>query len=302
MDASIRKAAFDWLSSQSELNSGVFSRGQLSRGFEYAGEYIKLVGPKGIFKPKSLDSPLSITTIADGPYDDSIGTDDLLHYRYRGNDPNHPDNVGLRELMRTRKPLIYFHALMPGRYYALWPVYVVGDDPNALTFSVAVDDHNLARLAASESTDRIADDTETSIRRRYITATARQRVHQAAFRERILEAYQEQCTLCRLRHRELLDAAHIIPDLEEGGEPVVPNGLALCTLHHTAYDAFFLSIRPDYVIEIRRDVMEEVDGPVLKHALQGLHGKSIELPRRAAHRPDRERLEVRHQRFLEAGR
>ena len=81
-------------------------------------------------------------------------------------------------------------------------------------------------------------------------------------------------------------------------KPLVTNGLALCKLHHTAFDAFFLSIRPDYVIEIRRDVLEEVDGPVLKHALQGLHGASIQLPRRAAHRPDRERLEVRHQRFL----
>jgi putative restriction endonuclease len=127
-------------------------------------------------------------------------------------------------------------------------------------------------------------------------------VHQAAFRERILEAYKEQCTLCRLRHRELLDAAHIIPDVEVGGEPVVTNGLALGKLHHTAFDAFFLSVRPDYVIEIRRDVLEEIDGPVLKHALQGLHGAAIQLPRRAAHRPDRERLEVRHQRFLEAGR
>ncbi len=280
----------------------MFSREQPLHGFEYAGQPIKFVGPKGIFKPRAIELPLSMTTIADGPYDDSIGADDLLHYRYRGTNPNHPDNVGLRKLIRSREPLIYFHALMPGRYYALWPVYVVGDDPKALTFSVAVDDRNQARLAAGEPTNRIADDTETSIRRRYITATTRQRVHQAAFRERILEAYKEQCTLCRLRHRELLDVAHIIPDLEDGGEPLVTNGLALCKLHHTAFDAFFLSIRPEYVIEIRRDVLEEVDGPVLKHALQGLHGASIELPRRAAHRPDRERLEVRHQRFLEAGR
>lgn len=49
-------------------------------------------------------------------------------------------------------------------------------------------------------------------------------------------------------------------------------------------------------------MLEEVDGPVLKHGLQGLHGASIQLPRCAAHRPDRERLEVRHKRFLEAGR
>lgn len=302
MDAFIRKAAFDWLACQSELNNGVFPREQLLRGFEHAGRTVKLVGPKGIFKPKATDLPLSITTIADGPYDDSIGADDLLHYRYRGTSPSHPDNVGLRELMRTRKPLIYFHALMPGRYYALWPVYVVGDDPKTLTFTVAVDDSKLMRNAGDDSVARIADADADLARRRYITATTRRRVHQVAFRERILEAYKEQCTMCRLRHRELLDAAHIIPDLEERGEPLVVNGLALCKLHHTAYDAFFLSIRADYVIEIRRDVLAEVDGPVLKHALQGLHGKSIELPRRAAHRPDRERLEVRHQRFLAAER
>lgn len=301
MDAFIRKAAFDWLSAQSELNNGVFSRAELLHGFEYAGERIKLVGPKGIFKPKALDLPLSITTIADGPYDDSVGPDDLLHYRYRGTNPNHPDNVGLRDLMRSRKPLVYFHALMPGRYFALWPVYVVGDDLKALTFTVAVDDRNLVRLAGGEAHLRVADEDEILARRRYITAITRRRVHQVAFRERILEAYRDQCALCRLRHRELLDAAHIIPDSEEGGEPLVTNGLALRKLHHTAFDAFFLSVTPEYVIEIRRDVLEEVDGPVLKHALQGLHGKAIQLPRRAANRPDRERLEVRHRRFLEAG-
>ena len=129
LDSTVRRATFDWLSAQSELNNGVFSREQLIRGFEYASQAVKLVGPKGIFKPKAMDLPLSITTIADGPYDDSISADDFLHYRYRGTNPNHPDNVGIRELMRTRKPLIYFHALMPGRYYALWPVYAVGDDP-----------------------------------------------------------------------------------------------------------------------------------------------------------------------------
>jgi hypothetical protein len=35
---------------------------------------------------------------------------------------------------------------------------------------------------------------------------------------------------------ELLDAAHILPDGHPKGEPVVPNGLALCKLHHAAFD------------------------------------------------------------------
>ena len=58
--------------------------------------------------------------------------------------------------------------------------------------------------------------------------------------------------VCRLRHWELLDAAHILPDKHPLGEPVVPNGLALCKLHHAAFDADILGVRPDLRIE-RRD-------------------------------------------------
>ncbi|MGI8867651.1 MAG: HNH endonuclease [Mycobacteriales bacterium] len=49
-------------------------------------------------------------------------------------------------------------------------------------------------------------------------------------------AYETRCAVCRIGHRELLDAAHILPDTHPRGEPVVPNGLALCKIHHAAYD------------------------------------------------------------------
>ena len=53
------------------------------------------------------------------------------------------------------------------------------------------------------------------------------------------------------------------------GEPIVPNGLAPCKLHHAASNRPFLGIRPDLVIEVRRDIMDEADGPMLRHGLQG---------------------------------
>ena len=87
-------------------------------------------------------------------------------------------------------------------------------------------------------------------RRAYITTTVRQRLHQRGFRERVLHAYREQCALCRLRHTELLDAAHIITDREEEGTPQVSNGLSLCKLHHAAFDRFLLGITPDYTIPV----------------------------------------------------
>ena len=102
-----------------------------------------------------------------------------------------------------------------------------------------------------------------------ITGAFRQRLHQRAFRERVLDAYQHQCAFCRFRHQELLDAAHIVRT-EPQGTPVVENGLSLCKLHHAAFDRYFLGVRPDYVVQVRADVLEEKDGPTLVHGIQAL--------------------------------
>ena len=99
---------------------------------------------------------------------------------------------------------------------------------------------------------------------------------------------------------ELLDAAHIKED-SEGGEPVVPNGVAMCAIHHRSFDKDVLTVRPDYLIEVRRDVREERDGPTLLHALQGLHGEKLVLPRPRAAWPDPVLLEERYKRFRAAG-
>lgn len=173
-----------------------------------------------------MELPLSIATTPKGPYQDSFGPDGLLAYKYRGTDPSHPDNVGLRRTMAQQLPLVYLHGIVPGKYLALWPVYVVGDDSTTLTFRIAVDDAAYIGQAPVSDT---ADDT-TIARRSYVTATTRVRLHQRSFRERVIAAYRSQCSLCRLRHDELLDAAHIIPDSDPEGEPHISNGIALCKL------------------------------------------------------------------------
>lgn len=129
----------------------------------------------------------------------------------------------------------------------------------------------------------------------------RRRLHQRTFRERVLDAYRHQCAFCRLRHEELLDAAHIVPDTEETGDPVVPNGLALCKLHHAAFDRYFLAVRPDYILQVRPDILKEHDGPTLVHAIQALHGARILIPSRANLQPGKQYLEIRYERFLQAG-
>ncbi len=140
IDLQVRMAAFNWLSEQVNLHGDVLPRKVLEQGFEFQGQRIPLIAPQGIFKPRILNLPISITTSPKGPYDDCFGKDNFLIYRYRGTDPNHRDNVGLRKAFELKLPLIYLHGIEPGKYLATWPVYIIGDDPSSLTFKVAVDD------------------------------------------------------------------------------------------------------------------------------------------------------------------
>lgn len=300
-DRAVRLRAFDFLEKKTALYGDVLPWRVLSDGFTFEGTRVPLIGPQGIFKPAVLpEMPLSIATAPvrqdrPRPYDDGIDESGLLNYRYRGTDPTHRDNVGLRLAMVRRVPLIYLFGVVPGEYMPVWPVFIVGDDPAGLTFKVAVDDRQLGSQHPDPPQDRIAE-----ARRSYVTALTVRRLHQRTFSARVLRAYHETCAICRLRHRELLDAAHILPDGHPRGEPIVQNGVALCKLHHAAFDKFILGIRPDYVIEVRSDILDETDGPMLRHGLQEISGRRIFLPGRPELRPRPDLLEERYEMFRKA--
>jgi len=305
-DTQVRLAAFRFLEKQVALHGEVLPWKVLSNEFTFNGARVPLISQQGIFKPKVLPQmPISIRTapVVEGqkrPYEDEFSPDGLIRYCYRGTDPMHRDNAGLRLAMQRRAPLIYFFGIVEGQYMPVWPVYIVAEDRDPLlpSFSVAVDDPGVL-IGHPDPTAGILQENDLG-RRAYITATVRRRVHQRSFRERVIRAYQETCTVCRLRHEELLDAAHIIPDTMPHGLPIVRNGLALCTLHHAAFDANILGIRPDLTIEIRVDILEETDGPMLQHGLQGFQGERIVVPHRRELQPDRGFLEERYQLFRAA--
>jgi len=293
-DEKIRLAAFNWIKQQTDIHNDVLPRELLRQGFIFENERISLVAPQGIFKPRLMNYPLSITTTTEGGYDDGpVEEEKYLVYKYRGSNINHRDNVGLRECMKRSLPLIYLHSVIPGKYVPFWPVYIVADDPHSLSFKVALDDF--------DSVNRIKGRVyEADARRIYLTSMIRIRLHQKGFRERVLHAYRSQCALCKLRYLELLDAAHIIPDGEPESRPTVDNGLALCKLHHAAFDSFILGITPDYKIEVRRDVLDEKDGPMLQHGLKELHKTKIFLPRHKTDYPNKDFLDIRYLRFRNA--
>ena len=289
-------AVFDWLTEQRNERGEALPRTLLT-AYQLDGIAIPLLGPSGIWKPAACELPISIATVVAGPYPDRFDiTRGTVRYAYRGSDPAHRDNVGLRRAMRERVPIVYFHAVEPGQYAAAYPVFVVGDEPAALFFSMQVDD-----LWASVGPDigsAVAEDPEP--RRAYVTATFRRRLHQVEFRQRVIRAYQTRCALCQLRHTELLDAAHITPDRDPEGDPVVSNGISLCKLHHAAFDRFFFTVRPDHVIEVKPSILAESDGPMLVVGLQEIHGQRIHLPRHPGDYPDPARLQRRYEEFASA--
>jgi putative restriction endonuclease len=219
--------------------------------------------------------------------------DDRLVYRYRGIDPNQPDNVALRRAMELQRPVLYLIAVEQGLYEPVFPCYIVADAPAELAFYLMAD-------ARRDIASMVDDPLSNLPLKAYTTRIVKHRLHQERFRYLVLSAYRRQCAICRFRHKLLLDAAHILPDRDLRGNPEIPNGLALCRIHHGSYDYGILGVDADYRVHIRRDVLEEHDGPMLQHGLQELHGSSIQVPRRTEHLPNREYLAERFTLFLAA--
>ncbi len=298
LDLELRLAVFDHVQRLAAAGGGVVPASALNEGLSFHGERVPIWNQqKGIFRPAVLREPgaaLTVQTSFDGPYDDrhDVGEDQLL-YRYRGTDPSHPDNLAVRRAMELGRPLLYLVAVQPGLYDPVYPCYVVGDVPAQLAFHLMAD----ARRDPSAATE---DPFLNLPLKAYATRVVKQRLHQERFRYLVLSAYRRQCAMCRLRHTPLLDAAHILPDRDQRGNPEIPNGMALCRIHHGAYDVGILGVDPSYGIHLRADVLVEHDGPMLRHGLQELHGTHIETPRKAEHLPRREYLAERFAQFRAA--
>ena len=297
----LRRAAISWLQMRTDGGRDSLTRDEI-QDFQFAGEQFKLQSTQqGIRKPKGFSAALSIQTVfrrpgQERPYEDIIGEDGLLRYMWRGDDPTLPENVGLRNAWHQELPIIWFWGvgMQPARFQIIAPVYVVGEEPEKQRFL----------LTAAESADEIVNidfSAHEAVAKRYLTRQAKVRVHQPVFRSTVLTAYENRCAVCNLAHPALLDAAHIVGDADEKGIASVVNGLAMCKIHHAAFDSYFLGVRPDYTVEIRNDLLNEVDGPMLRHGLQELHGQQLmTLPKSRRDRPHNDLLKYKYSQFRSA--
>lgn len=290
IDISFRDALGGLVLDLADTRGGYLSWAELEDIPLNDGSRLRLVDPGrgGIWNPSDHPATLTIVTSPDGPYADRELDGGLLKYSYQSG-PVGGKNLKLRRAMELGLPIIRFHKIAKGTYLPIYPVYVIADDPDAREFTLAVD----ASLRAVSDPDHL-----TALERQYAERLVRQRVHQRAFRARVMLAYSGQCTVCVLKKPPLLDAAHIIADGHDRGDAVVPNGLSLCKIHHAAYDAKIIGITPSYKVELNDQLLAETDGPMLLHGLQEMHGRTLAVPRRREDHPDPERLDVRYRQFL----
>jgi putative restriction endonuclease len=267
-------------------------RGGLDIGFPFRGRRVPFFTPyKGIYRAAAQTGPaaLSINTSYDSPYDDE-DTEDGFLYAYRAGSIDQPDNVALRAAHALGVPLVYFVGIQPGLYRPEYPCFLTQDRPVERRVMVTPG----AMIGPMDEREPVL--VESPVERLYAVRQARVRLHQARFRGRVIPAYRNQCAICRLKEVRLLDAAHILADLDPHGEPEVPNGLSLCTIHHRAFDHNLVGVSPDYRVHVSPRLLEDQDGPMLA-VLQTFHQTTIEVPTQRTARPDPERLGARFREF-----
>ena len=297
-DADIRTAAFERLRKLGQLWAGPIPWSALEDGFSARGTTF-LFGSRaeGIFRPKGMSGLLSLKTVVPKPnrdvwyHDQTAGAPaqgDTFSYAFTGDDPAHHRNQLLKDAMERQLPVIYLSGVAPGAYEPIVPAFITAWKPDELRCDVSFALPERQVIAAAPSV----------VERRYAMRIVRTRLHQATFRERVLDAYGRKCALSNLPEARLIDAAHIVPDRDEDfGQADVRNGVCMSKLHHAAFDAGLIGIDPDTRIHVSQELLDASDGPLLEQGLKALHGRHLRPPEQEWARPDPERLARRFAEF-----
>ena len=148
--------------------------------------------------------------------------------------------------------------------------------------------HLLTQLTADPSEKQEeeigAEHDKTTAR---VMASVLRAVRASQFSAKVLTAYGNKCAFCGVQLK-LLDAAHILPVAHPGGVDLTANGLALCTLHHRAYDNSLITFDADFRIHVNTDQIEKLKKEGLVGGVEEFSAalrKKILLPKDASDHP-----------------
>jgi putative restriction endonuclease len=297
----IRAAAGQALRKMIQIKGdNVFTWAEIDQGFEVNGTKIHFATKAaGIFKPQQLTdgAALSVKQVKPSrpgriaPYDDKDLGEGVVVYKLQKEGSKSPFNAVLEQAFKRQVPLIFFRGLADGLYEAFYPVFIdtFSYDRGETTMVFEKLDHEAGLEANVVAEIPVA----------YGSGIRKTRLHQRAFRQRVLMAYGLRCALTNLPLVELLEAAHIVAD-SRGGIPSVSNGIAMTTFHHTAFERNLMGIDPDGKIILSEQVLATRDGPMFSHGLLEMEGRRIRFPSTELHHPNRDFLAQRFDEFLKA--
>ena len=123
---------------------------------------------------------------------------------------------------------------------------------------------------------------------RYTTSLTKHRIGQSAFRVLVMDAYQKSCAISGEKTLPVLQAAHIKPYASEGPHQV-SNGIFLRSDIHTLFDAGYITIDPDYTIDVSQRLHQDYGNGKDYYKFDGQ--KLLVLPEDLRNIPSKEYLE-----------
>lgn len=226
--------------------------------------------------------------------------DVMRHTRFSQNSPSCQINVatlnfayhdGIATQARKTRPPEVVVAVAPS--FLLWYVQDGAVLHNSGPDALAVKDL-IEATPEEERTFVDASEGEGQAERRYRLVETMRAVRDAKFRPEVLRAYSHRCALCPFA-LNLVDAAHIIPVQRPRSTDEVTNGLALCRLHHAAYDGALVGVKSDYSVVINTGVVSRLQELGFAHGLaefKSLLLSRIRHPAQAEVRPKPEYLRI----------
>lgn len=146
--------------------------------------------------------------------------------------------------------------------------------------------------------DAVADEPQLTTPETEFTES-RRRARDSAFAGLVGDVYDTSCAVCGCGRESPtgspeVEAAHIYPK-DLGGADDIRNGLALCKLHHWAFDAGWLAITNEYEILV-------ADAPDKEgyYEFKQLEGQTLELPEDPEVRPEPLYLDAHRDAVFEA--
>jgi hypothetical protein len=129
-------------------------------------------------------------------------------------------------------------------------------------------------------------DSDLSLRERAVREIM-QPIRDKRFSLLVKKAYGQRCAACGIQ-LDLIEAAHIDPVEDPISTDETQNGIALCALHHLAYDTNLMDIRADGTIAINERRREQLARMIRDEGLADFHSglrKRILFPENHEERP-----------------